>query len=38
MTEDTYLCQDCDEPVRLWSEFLAHANAGHAVTMGAAES
>jgi len=34
--DDDFWCQDCDEPVGTWSVFVAHANAGHAITSGPA--
>lgn len=27
-------CHQCDQPVLDWAEFVAHANAGHAITRG----
>ena len=33
MNDDVVWCDDCDEPVIMWSQFVAHAYAGHAVSM-----
>jgi hypothetical protein len=32
-----YWCHDCQVEVIYWSEFLEHANAGHAIQVGAPE-
>jgi hypothetical protein len=37
MNHDGYWCHDCQCQVAYWSEFLAHANAGHVVMSGAPE-
>lgn len=34
MDHDEAWCHDCDEPVELWSDFVRHANEGHAIANG----
>lgn len=34
MNNDGFWCHDCDEPVTMWRDFVAHADAGHAITDG----
>jgi hypothetical protein len=34
MTTAEYHCEDCDEPIIMWSEFVAHAKDGHSVMTG----
>lgn len=33
--DDALYCWDCDATLSDWDAFLAHANAGHAITQGA---
>lgn len=38
MSHDGYWCHDCQCEVIMWSEFVDHANAGHAITAGVPEA
>jgi hypothetical protein len=38
MNDDGCWCQNCHEPITYWSEFVAHAEAGHAVMQGEPEA